>query len=175
MSDNHGHGVEHYVRIWKILVVLLVCSVIGPFIGDWIREGGNETLAVVVTLITAFGIAFYKAYLVAKNFMHLNIEKPIVWYFLTTALAFMVLFFAGVSADVMNHTGSNWVNKAAKAEVARGLAAGSGHHGAAGHDEGHGAEGHGAEGHGADGHHDAKDDAGHAVESAEPAKEAGHH
>ena len=32
----------------------------------------------VVMLITAFGVALVKAYLVAKNFMHLDVEKPIV-------------------------------------------------------------------------------------------------
>ena len=151
-----GHSVHHYVKIWAILCCLLVVSVIGPLVGDVIRES-NATLALWVTLITAFGIAFYKAYLVAKHFMHLDVEKPIVWYFLITALAFMVLFFAGVAPDVMNHEGSNWVNHAAKAEVARGMAAGSGHHG-----DDHGAHGgeHGADAHGTDdGHGHGKDDA----------------
>ena len=31
-----------------------------------------------VTLITAFGIAIVKAYLVAKNFMHINVEPRFV-------------------------------------------------------------------------------------------------
>ena len=170
MGDNHGHSVEHYVRIWKILVGLLVLSVVGPFVGDAIREAGYVQPALLVTLSTAFGIAFYKAYLVAKHFMHLDIEKPIVWYFLTTCLAFMVLFFAGVATDVMNHSGHNWVNNAAKAEVARGLAAGDGHHGGGHHggDAGHGADNghHGADdGHGADHAHDA--DGGHGPEHKE--------
>ena len=52
---HHEH--PNYVKIWAILVVLLVISVLGP------------TLEIrVVTLITAFGIAIVKAYLVAVNF-----------------------------------------------------------------------------------------------------------
>jgi len=34
----------------------------------------------VVTLITAFGIALVKAYLVAKNFMHINVERRFIPY-----------------------------------------------------------------------------------------------
>jgi caa(3)-type oxidase subunit IV len=171
MGDNNGHSAEHYVHIWKILVGLLVASVVGPFIGDAIREAGYVTPALVVTLTTAFGIAFYKAFLVAKHFMHLDVEKPIVWYFLTTCLAFMVLFFAAVAPDVMNHTGSNWVNKAAKAEVARGLAAGDGHHGGGHHggDAGHGADGHEAGHDAGHGHDDGHGAAGHDAEHKEAA------
>ncbi len=105
MSSNaHGaaHGAAHghhrnYVKIWAILVGLLVVSVVGPMTG--IR---------VVMLITAFGIALVKAYMVAKNFMHLDVEKPIVHWALAIALAFMVMLFAGLSPDVMKHEGTNW-------------------------------------------------------------------
>ena len=45
-----------------------------------------------LTLVTAFGIAVVKAYLVAANFMHLKVEKKYVVYLLLTALAFMFLF-----------------------------------------------------------------------------------
>jgi hypothetical protein len=62
-----------------------------------------------VTLITAFGIAVVKAYLVAKNFMHINVEPKYVVYLMTTMLVFMLLFFAGVAPDVMKFEGSNWV------------------------------------------------------------------
>jgi caa(3)-type oxidase subunit IV len=88
---------RNYVRIWAILLVLLVISVVGPMFG--IR---------VVTLITAFGVAAYKAYLVAKNFMHLDIQKPIVHWALATAVVFMVLLFAGVAPDVMKDEGQFW-------------------------------------------------------------------
>lgn len=124
-NDDHGHAhvhePSHYVRIWGILLGLLVISFVGPWLGH-----------PYVTLITAFGIAFVKAWLVIKEFMHLDVEKPIVHYFLITSVVFMVLFFAGVAPDVMNHEGTNWENLAAKAEIERALAAqaeGGDHHG----------------------------------------------
>jgi len=94
MSDTH-HG--NYVRIWAILCVLLAISIVGPFFG--VR---------IVTLLTAFGIAIVKAYLVAKNFMHLNVQPRYVMFMLATSLAFLFLFFAGSSPDVMQHEGSGW-------------------------------------------------------------------
>src|SRR5262249_8264463 len=59
-------------------------------------------------IITAFGVACYKAYLVAKNFMHVNLEKPFVSYLLLTVVVFMLLFFAGASPDVMKREGTRW-------------------------------------------------------------------
>ena len=94
MSEMHH---PNYVKIWGILLVLLAISIAGPFIG--IR---------VVTLITAFGIAIVKAYLVAKNFMHLNVQPRFVILLLGTSLAFLLLFFAGASPDVMKDEGSGW-------------------------------------------------------------------
>ena len=98
------------MKVWAVLVVLLVVSVAGPFL-----EIG------IVTLITAFGIALVKAYLVAKYFMHLDVEKRYVPYLLLTCLAFMVLLFAGTAPDVMEHRGRNWENTAAQEEVERAL------------------------------------------------------
>jgi hypothetical protein len=79
-----------------------------------------------------------KAYLVAKNFMHLNIEKRYISYMLGTMLMFMLLFFAGTAPDVMKHKGKNWENVAAEAEVERALEAQAeeGDHGGA-HDAEH--------------------------------------
>ena len=77
----------------------------------------------VLTLLTAFGIAIVKAYLVVVNFMHLNIEKRYISYLLATMLMLMLLFFAGVAPDVMKHKGQNWQNVAAEAEVDRALEA----------------------------------------------------
>ena len=94
MSELHH---PNYVKIWAILLVLLGISIAGPFIGIQF-----------VTLITAFGIAIVKAYLVAKNFMHLNIEKRLAVYMLTTMLVFVFLFFAGTAPDVMKHDGWQW-------------------------------------------------------------------
>jgi len=101
MSDHAAHAQAHhpvnYIRIWQILLALLVVSVLGPFLG-----------IKVVTLITAFGIAVVKAYLVAKNFMHLNVQPRYVVYILGTTLVFMLLFFAGAAPDVMKPAGDNW-------------------------------------------------------------------
>ena len=88
----------NYLRIWSWLVLLLIISVIGPEIGvQWI------------TLVTAFGIAVVKAYLVVVNFMHLTVEKKFITYFVVTSLVFMLLFFAGTAPDVMKAEGTNWV------------------------------------------------------------------
>ena len=100
MSEQPEHS-EHeinYVKIWAILLCLLVVSILGPFLE-----------IKIVTLLTAFGIAIVKAYLVAKNFMHLNIEPRYAVYLLTTMLVFVLLFFAGTAPDVMKHEGANWV------------------------------------------------------------------
>jgi caa(3)-type oxidase subunit IV len=101
MSEHAAHADHHhvnYIRIWQILLVLLVISVAGPFLEIQ-----------VVTLVTAFGIAIIKAYLVAKNFMHLNLEPRYAVYLLLTMLVFVFLFFAAVAPDVMKHEGQNWV------------------------------------------------------------------
>jgi caa(3)-type oxidase subunit IV len=106
--------VQHpnYVKIWAILVVLLIASVLGS--RSHIRE---------VILIAAFGIAIVKAYLVAKNFMHVNVEKRWVPYLLIVCLLFIVILFAGVSPDVMKHSGLHWNNDAAQHAVETGSAA----------------------------------------------------
>ena len=93
--ESHEH--PNYWRIWGILCALLFVSVAGPFVG-----------IKIVTLITAFGIAIVKAYLVAKYFMHIDIAAKYVTYFIMTALVFMVLFFAGAAPDVMKPEGRNW-------------------------------------------------------------------
>ena len=103
MSDHGEHAAHetNYVKIWAILVVLLLVSVAGP-------EIGYLTGIRAITLFTAFGIAIIKAWLVIKNFMHLNVEKRIMAYMLTTCVVFMLLFFAGSSPDVMKFEGRNW-------------------------------------------------------------------
>jgi len=111
------HGSQHYVKIWGILLVLLVISIFGPFLEIW-----------WITLATAFGIAFVKAWLVAKHFMHLNVQPGYVGYLLTTCLVFMLLFFAGTAPDVMKKDGDNWRKPVVVVQ-------GPGHHDA-GHDGG---------------------------------------
>lgn len=109
-DESHAHH-PSYVKIWAILVVLLGLSVAGPHLG-----------IEIITLITAFGIAVVKAYLVAKHFMHVNLEKRYVVYLIATCLGFMGLLYAGVAPDVMRHSGRNWHNLAAQDEVKRAIA-----------------------------------------------------
>ena len=129
--DDHDHGQAHYVKIWAILLVLLIISILGPILAPHLEFGFLK--AWMITLMTAFGIAVVKAYLVAANFMHLNIEKKYISYMLGTMLMFMLLFFAGTAPDVMRHKGQNWENVAAEAEIERALSEQS--------EEAHGAHG----------------------------------
>jgi caa(3)-type oxidase subunit IV len=107
LEEHVHHG--NYVKIWAVLVVLLIISVLGPMTGiRWL------------VLSTAFGIALIKAYMVAKNFMHVNIERRWVRYLLITCLVFLGILFAGVAPDVMKHQGLNWNNDAAKKAIENG-------------------------------------------------------
>jgi caa(3)-type oxidase subunit IV len=120
-ADAHApgapaHGHTNYVKIWGILLALLVVSVVGPLLE--IR---------VLTLITAFGIAVVKAYIVVKYFMHIAIEKKYVAYLVGSMIVLMVLMVGAVAPDVMHHEGANWHNQAAADEVKRGMAAGDTH------------------------------------------------
>jgi caa(3)-type oxidase subunit IV len=97
-AEHAAHAHPNYPRVYALLLGLLCVSIIGPMFG--IR---------VVTIITAFGVAAYKAYLVAKNFMHINVEKPFISYLVLTVVVFMLLFFAGTAPDVMKPEGRQWV------------------------------------------------------------------
>lgn len=97
MSDTDTHH-SNYVKIWAILVALLVVSVVGPMFEIQL-----------LTLISAFGIAFVKAYFVVKYFMHIGHAARFVGYLVVMCLAFMLLFFAGTAPDVMKPDGQNWV------------------------------------------------------------------
>ena len=113
MSEAHAHH-GNYTKIWLILVALLVVSVVGPMFGiQWL------------TLVTAFGIACVKAFLVLKYFMHISHAPRFVTYLVTTCLVFMLLFFAGTAPDVMEANGSGWEKPAWIDEAA---AARAGHH-----------------------------------------------
>ncbi|MEE3328051.1 MAG: cytochrome C oxidase subunit IV family protein [Myxococcota bacterium] len=94
MSEEHHTS---YVKIWAILVVLLAISVAGP-----------ELEILWVTLVTAFGIAFVKAYIVVQKFMHLGHAPKFVTYVMVTCLVFMLLFIAGTASDIYKSNGENW-------------------------------------------------------------------
>ena len=96
-ADAPHHDELSYVAIWGVLCALLGVSVLGPMVG--VR---------FLTLITAFGIAIIKAYMVCRYFMHLSIEKKWVVYILGFMLALMVVFFGGVAPDVSRQEGLRW-------------------------------------------------------------------
>jgi caa(3)-type oxidase subunit IV len=104
-TEAHVHH-PNYVKIWAILVVLLIVSVLGSM--SHVRE---------VVLIAAFGVAVVKAYLVAKNFMHVNVEKRWVPYLLIMCLLFIAILFAGVAPDVMKQSGLHWTKNPADQSV----------------------------------------------------------
>lgn len=97
MSETHVH--PNYVKIWYWLLVLLAISVAGPML---------EVPA--ITLITAFGIAIIKSFLVAANFMHLKFEKKIIWLLLIMSLFLLGVFFFGTAPDVMMTEGDQWID-----------------------------------------------------------------
>jgi len=97
MSETHEH--PNYIKIWYWLLILLVISTIGPMLE-----------IPLVTLITAFGIAILKSYMVAANFMHLKFEKKIIWLLLLMSLCLLGVFFFGTGSDVMMTEGDQWID-----------------------------------------------------------------
>ena len=95
MSEAHAH--TNYVKIWYWLLILLAISVAGPMLEiPWL------------TVLTAFGIALVKTFMVAANFMHLKFKKKIIWYLLIIAITFLGIFYFGTAADIMNQSGQQW-------------------------------------------------------------------
>ena len=128
--DDHEHHGPGYWKVYWILLVLFIISVLGPEMAKVMDMSPGMAKATV--LITAFGIAFVKAYYVIAYFMHLKFEIKYVQYMLGTTVIFMCLFFFAVAPDVMRHDGScikpdknnpeiclqhSWVNSAAAAQV----------------------------------------------------------
>lgn len=127
---GHGHHEDHsahYKKIWVILLVLLLVSLVPALAA---QQMGWHITGIVVTV--AFAVALVKAYLVIKHFMHLTVEKRYIGFLMLTMLAFMLVFIGGVAPDVMKHEGQRWSNDAAKKVVDEGLkadaAGGEGHH-----------------------------------------------
>ena len=109
-TESHVHH-PNYFRVWAVLVALLVVSV-----------AGSRSHIRGVVLIAAFGVAVIKAFLVAKNFMHVTVEKRFVPYLLVMCLLFVVILFAGVAPDVMKHSGLHWNNPSAAPAAPSGAA-----------------------------------------------------
>lgn len=155
-DPNAGWLSNHYVRVYLTLLALLAVSIVGPVVAPRLGEAEVPVVGLRVStfvmLVTAFGIAVVKAWLVIKHFMHLSIERPIAKWFLAASVLLLALFWGGIAPDVQNHSGANWENVAAQAAVERGIpevahAEEAGHGEEAGHAEeaGHGEDaGHGA-------------------------------
>ena len=132
-SEDSGFFGNHYVRIYLLLLALLAVSIAGPEVGERLdREvslfGLRLGLGVTLTLITAFGIAVWKAGLVIKHFMHLSIERPIAKIFLAASVLLLALLWGGVAPDVQLHEGRGWENLAAKEAIERGVAKAEDHY-----------------------------------------------
>ena len=126
-SEDKGFFGNHYVRVYLVLLVLLAVSIAGPMVGEALDQevvifGMRLGLGITLTLITAFGIAVVKAWLVIKNFMHLTIERVVPKLFLAASVLLLALFWGGVAPDVQLHSGRMWENDAAQAAVDRGIA-----------------------------------------------------
>ncbi len=99
-----GHKHPSYLKIYIILVVLFSISVAGPEIAPVFGA-----FAKPIVLITAFGIAIWKAYLVCAYFMHLKFEKIYAPYILLACFSLLIVFFFGTATDAMFANGHNWV------------------------------------------------------------------
>ncbi len=109
--DAHAH--PSYVKIWAILTALLIVSVAGTLL--------KLPIPTNITIGMAFTVAVIKAYMVARYFMHINLEKKYVAYLVGAMVVLMVLMVGAVAPDVMKHEGANWHNKAAEDWVQKGL------------------------------------------------------
>jgi caa(3)-type oxidase subunit IV len=113
-GQAHAHAHPSYFKIWAILSGLLVVSVAGTLLG--------LNIPTKITVTVAFTIAIIKAYMVARYFMHINLERKYVAYLVGAMLVLMFLMVGAVSPDVMKHEGANWHNTAAEEWVKNGLA-----------------------------------------------------
>jgi len=99
-----GHKHPSYLKIYITLVILFIVSVIGPEVAPAFGK-----FAKPVVLLTAFGIAIWKAYLVCCYFMHLKFEKIYAPYILLACFSLLFVFFFGTATDAMFSNGHKWV------------------------------------------------------------------
>lgn len=102
-AHAHNHDGK-YIKIYLILLGLLIVSILGPELGN-----------TFITLITAFGIAIVKAYMVCAYFMHLNVEKKIIWYMMIISLVLVFVFYFGTAPDIQKADGHQWADCVADA------------------------------------------------------------
>ena len=85
MSNDMNHHIKVYKKVFIMLLILTVLTVAASYF----EFGGIVWLAVGVGL----AIAFFKGYLVAANFMHLNNEKSTIYWTLAMTVAFFIVLF----------------------------------------------------------------------------------
>ena len=93
---NVEHGTNYYVRIYAILVA----SVAAVFLLGTFVFHGNFFIVIGAALVVAI---FKSAY-----FMHLNVEKKWIWFFLITALLCLIGFYIGTARDIQLDSGLSW-------------------------------------------------------------------
>lgn len=89
MSNAHS---RHYLIIWYWLMALVIASVAASLI-----------LPKTQALTLIFAIAIVKSLLVARNYMHLKNEKPIIYAIALVPLAFIIIFLLGLIPDFVLH------------------------------------------------------------------------
>jgi len=83
---------RHYLIIWLWLVALVGISV-----------AAASVLPKVQALALIFSSAIVKAFLVARNYMHLKNEKPIYYALALVPLAFVIILLFGLVPDFVYH------------------------------------------------------------------------
>jgi len=83
---------RHYFIVWLWLITLVLVSVTA----SWFLPKAQA-----LTLI--FVVAFAKAFLVARNYMHLKNEKAIYYAIALVPLTFVVIFLLGLFPDFVYH------------------------------------------------------------------------
>ncbi len=89
MSEVDSHK---YIMIWIWLLILVLVAV-----------GATWLLPKVQALVLIFTVAVIKAFLVARNYMHLKHEKVIIYAFALVPLAFVIILFFALFPDFVFH------------------------------------------------------------------------
>ncbi len=89
MSNPHS---RHYLAIWYWLMALVVVSV-----------AAASFLPKRQALVLIFTVALIKAFLVARNYMHLKNERAIIYAMALVPLTFIIIFLLGLFPDFVQH------------------------------------------------------------------------
>jgi len=95
MGNEASNGKSSLIKIWALLVVMLIVNIVVS----------KATGLLVVT----FAIPTVMAGIALAYFMHLNVEKKIVWGVMTASVIAIAGLFFGMAPDILNNEGTNWV------------------------------------------------------------------